>query len=69
MIAKFAGQCIRCGEPIEKGTDVAYDPIARKVHHHDCEAANVERGDAGEVLAERLGYLPHADPRTIAGLK
>ena len=65
MIAKFAGQCIKCGGSIPKGADVAYDPIARKVYHHNCDAANSETADEGaEALAERLGFAFHDEAVT-----
>jgi hypothetical protein len=67
VIAKFVGQCIKCGGAIPKGADVAYDSAARKIYHHDCGAASSEsepsRGDhtklTSEALAERLGFVSH----------
>ena len=60
MIAKWNSQCPNCRGPIAKGDDVAYDPIARKVSHHDCNPDSPS-DESAEDIAVRLGYDRHDD--------
>lgn len=35
--SKFNSVCAGCGKPIEKGTNIAYDPSTKKAYHLACE--------------------------------
>ena len=50
MIAKYAGNCSKCGERIEKGENCGYEN--KKIFHYECATSPEDPG----LLADRLGY-------------
>jgi hypothetical protein len=59
VISKFDGRCVVCGKPTHAGVD-QYDMDTREAYHLDCKS-NQPPNRETFALAERLGYLPHAE--------
>jgi hypothetical protein len=59
ITAKFSGgKCSEgCGFPIEKDNAIDYDPVTKTVRHEVCPTLF----SGGHELAEKLGFLPHAE--------
>lgn len=59
MIAKYPGLCRYCKQPITVGVD-EYDLTSKASYHRECEESQPP-GPEAYVLADRLGFKPHAE--------
>jgi Domain of unknown function (DUF3560) len=72
MSSRFESTCDECGETIEKGTTIHYFKSERRAIHANCESADVNIHESGQlglaVAGEQVSLLPLADAATPTAL-